>query len=467
MRKNLLRFLFVVLCLLVLVSCGDDDDDNDDTTDDDTTDDDTTDDDTTDDDTTDDDTVDDDIVDDDAADDDTIDDDTIDDDTVDDDDTTDDDTTDDDTVSEPFTMGWYGGVPYEEDPSAGMIGTGATFTLYYHFGYLPDELVQTRLDQAYANGLQVIMNVDGVTQVGPDVVSVDAERVGEFVATFKDHPAIVGWYTADEPSGFFQKMLCQTAYDAVKQADPEHLVYLCSNHSDGNTIPLFASTYDVLIYDTYVFEQGEEEFYGLENHGSLWWKETGLKKRLRDAAAKADRVGKPWMFAAQGFGRALGCSTRLPTFAEHRFQTYYALRRGARGIVAFAYITALESVADPGDAYPYSGVQWVTDVYQPLAEEIAALGNALGVRPDTNHVADDADTLYSCLFRDPDDDTVYLFALNEADDTFDAEFAITLSGEWAEAVPVDGGSAIPLTDNHFTDAFDRYEVKVYELIPAA
>lgn len=81
--KLFLLGLCLMLCIVSVAACGDDDDDDND--DDDAADDDALDDDTTDDDTTDDDFIDDDTGDDDTVDDDTTDDDTADDDTADDD----------------------------------------------------------------------------------------------------------------------------------------------------------------------------------------------------------------------------------------------------------------------------------------------------------------------------------------------------------------------------------------------
>ncbi|MFC1889452.1 glycoside hydrolase family 2 TIM barrel-domain containing protein [Thermodesulfobacteriota bacterium] len=369
-------------------------------------------------------------------------------------------------ATEPFYAGWYSGV-YHNDPSEEIVAIGGSRALYYHMGYLTDEKVQSRLDEAYANGLEIIMNVDGIDQDGSDVIAVDAARVQEFVATFKDHPGVIGWYTADEPSGLAQKALCQVAYDAVKAVDPDKPVYLCINHSDNGSIVLFAPAYDVLIYDSYKFKQGDPACYRIESHGFLWWHDNGLKEQFADVALRAAVAGRPWVFAAQGFGRAIDCDTRLPTVREHRFQTYYAFLKGAQGILAFEYNAALDSVADPEDAYPEAGTQWVTDVYQPLAEEIALIGDALGTEPDTTNVSDDATDLHSNLYQDPNNGNYYLFALNDSDNDFNTTFTIILTGDWIEAVPLNGSSAIQLSDNQFTDYFDRYDVIVYELVPGS
>ena len=284
-----------------------------------------------------------------------------------------------------FDMGWYSGAFYD-DPSADIVGTGGSVALYYHMGYLTDTKVQWRLNVAHANGLKIIMHVDGVTQVGSDVTAVDAARVTQFVNTFKNHPAIAGWYSADEPSGSTQKNLCQIAYNAVKAADTIHPVYLCSNKSDDNTIVDFAPAYDVLIFDSYVFKPGESECYHLDTKYytplKIFKKFTGLKGILSDVSARAAAANRPGVFAGQGFGRTDGYNSRMPTRREHRFQTYFAFHKGAQGILAWEYNCATRSVANTGDPYPDSGQQWLTDVYKPLADEIAIVGDALAAGPN-------------------------------------------------------------------------------------
>ena len=153
----------------------------------------------------------------------------------------------------------------------------------------------------------------GLNRFGSDVVSVDPVRIREFVKRFKDHPAIVGWYTADEPSGIIQKGLCQIAYDAIKAVDTAHPVFLCSNKSDDSTILLFAPAYDVLIFDTYVFNQGDSRI--LSYRGPWFFMVEG--NRVENAIARCRRpvpispIDRGCLLLKDS-GRALGCDTRLP-----------------------------------------------------------------------------------------------------------------------------------------------------------
>ena len=54
--------------------------------------------------------------------------------------------------------------------------------------------VHDYLDAAQAEGVRVVVEIDPVRIANADVVGIT-----EIVATFDSHPAVVGWYTADEP----------------------------------------------------------------------------------------------------------------------------------------------------------------------------------------------------------------------------------------------------------------------------
>ena len=369
-------------------------------------------------------------------------------------------------ADDPFFMGWYTGV-YYDDPSAEIVSIGGSRALYYHMGYLTDAKVQSRLDDAYANGLEVIMNVDGIDQVGSDVVAVDAARVTQFVNTFKNHPAVVGWYTADEPSGTAQRDLCQIAYDAVKAADTTNPVYLCTNHSDQNTIGLFAPTYDVVIFDSYLFEQGDSDCYRVPDHG--WWPlnfKEGLKSKLDEVSGRAAAANRPWVYAGQGFGRTDGYGTRMPTRYEHRWGTYYAFLKGASGILDWEYDCATRSVADAGDPYPYSGQQWFTDIYQPLGEEIAIIGDAMGEGEVAGGISDNEGDILSSVYQDPVTGRSYMLALNASGSGHNPMFSVNLPGQanWVQAHRMDKGYTIALSGEQVTEYISPWEVATYELI---
>lgn len=365
-------------------------------------------------------------------------------------------------AGDPFEMGWYSNV-FGQDPSQAIADMGGSVALYYHQGYLADSTVKKRLDAAYAKGLKVIMNVDGVTQVGSDVTAVNTIRIQQFVNTFKSHPAVIGWYTADEPVGNTQLSLCIQAYNAVKGADPDRPVYLAIHRSSDNTVVDYAPAYDVLIYDTYPYSNDSSEFYRLEDRGFMG-SQKGLKSQINRVSNMATQTNKPWIFAGQGFGRAPNMGSRLPTTGEHRFQTYYPLIKGSEGFLAWEYTTALNSAANAGDPYPHAGSQWLNDVYKPLAEEIAIIGPALGNGWNAADVSDSIAAVHSRIYTDPNNARRYLLALNEVDNAYNVTFNIALQGDWMAARPLDGRPDIPITAGQFSDQFSRYNVSVYELV---
>lgn len=365
-------------------------------------------------------------------------------------------------ANDPFGMGWYSNV-FAQDPSQAISDMGGTVALYYHQGYLADSTVKLRLDAAQAKGLKVIMNVDGITQVGSDVTAVNTIRIQQFVNMFKNHPAVIGWYTADEPAGNTQLQLCIQAYNAVKGADANKPVYLAIHRSSDNTVIDYAPAYDILIYDTYPYSNDSSEYYRLEDRGFLG-SQKGLKSLINRVSGMAAQANRPWVFAGQGFGRAPNMGSRLPTTGEHRFQTYYPLFKGAEGFLAWEYTTALNSAANAGDPYPHAGTQWLNDVYKPLADEISIIGAALGNGWNAADVTDNITAVHSRIYTDPHNARRYLVALNEADSSYNVLFNIALQGDWIEARPLDGRNAISISSGQFSDQFNRYSASVYELV---
>jgi len=126
--------------------------------------------------------------------------------------------------------------------------------------------IRAQLDRLQASGLKFLWPISWSYQDWPrtkEIFNGDAAAfsrvMARIVETFKDHPAIIGWYLLDEPSrdgyweesGFHERDM-QTLHAAVKAADPYRPTYVNWNHS-WKTEPYggLACT-DIVCHDNYV-----------------------------------------------------------------------------------------------------------------------------------------------------------------------------------------------------------------------
>ena len=372
-------------------------------------------------------------------------------------------------AAEPFYMGMYANQVESLTPS-NLTNIGASISMFYHQGYLSDADVLTRLNAAQATGLKVIMDIDGITQDGNrDVTAVDTTRLTQYINSFKNHPAVVGWYLADEPTNnSTSRNNCELAYNTIKSVDTANPVYLAICHSDeGNDMIDFANAYDVLMFDKYVMEQGDGDCYRIPDHGMLWWEKIGMRTGINTVSSKAASVNKSWVLVNQAFGRlGSGYSTRMPTRYEHRWTTYYAMMKGAEGIVSWEYAAATNSPANSSDAYPYSGTQWLMDIYKPLAEEIAVISGALAEGEITGGISDNESDILSSVYQDPVTGKSYMLALNSSGNGHNPVFSVNLPGQadWVQATRMDKNYTLSLSGEQFSEYLSPWEVATYELI---
>lgn len=189
------------------------------------------------------------------------------------------------------------------------------------------------LDACAANGLRVI------TEFG-----CPAEKV---IATYRRHPAVMGWNPGDEPAarGVTAEEMFRR-YDRFKQLDPDHLAYtvICVPAQYGR----YAGGTDVLAPDPYPMPKHDVD---------------DVFRRLREARLEADKVDTTVWAVLQCFG-GYGGWTRPPTPQEFRAMTYLALLAQVKGIIYYTY--ADRSFSLPSSAELYQAAK-------ALPAELAAL----------------------------------------------------------------------------------------------
>lgn len=213
----------------------------------------------------------------------------------------------------------------------------------------PDEIAQVRdrLDHCASVGMRVnyhleraCMNLEG--QALDDAIRPEIEA-------FRDHPALLAWYIADEPEYHsVTPERLQAAYKLVKQLDPYHPIGVCI--AALSAMPKYVQSMDFIMSDSYPIPHMSVSHVG----------------DSMDRAHKGTSNGKPVWVIPQVFGGG-EFWYREPTANEVRVMTYLALIHGATGVQSF--------VRRPPIGNPGSPVLW--SECRTLAMEISQLAPAV------------------------------------------------------------------------------------------
>jgi hypothetical protein len=194
------------------------------------------------------------------------------------------------------------------------------------FGYnaveVPSSFVSSSyLDAASANNLKVAVWFGGIN--GTDTATYLANAL-PIINAHKNHPAILGWYTIDEPSNFgFSVSIFQQVYDAFKAADPNHLVITAFNWIPEDAI--YINGVDCFGIDPYpIIDDKVPGGYVL----------TELDEVLSARMAISD--SKPVFTCPQAFGGS-GSWRRAPSPVEYRCMRFLGTIGGAKASFDYTY----------------------------------------------------------------------------------------------------------------------------------
>jgi hypothetical protein len=172
------------------------------------------------------------------------------------------------------------------------------------------------LDDAEKQGVKVIFHLCNLLRGNSE----DYDSISLIVATLKNHPALFGWYIADEPSssdasGHVTVDKLRNAYNTIKAIDSNHPVMILDN------VPSMLRTYapycDILASDPY-------PVYDPSPNVPL-----SMVADWTSATLDASR-NKCILICLQCFGKPF--SPRCPTLAEEKTMLNYALNGGAKMI---------------------------------------------------------------------------------------------------------------------------------------
>lgn len=225
-----------------------------------------------------------------------------------------------------FPFGFYTYSPVDPDLPEDEIVKGFNMISPYQ-RIMPETIAERKeyMDRCARIGMKVhynLLSVAGGGGTGSKIEGLSYEekqkRLLEEIATFRDHPALLGWYIADEPNGYkIPPSELEEVYRIVNENDPWHpvsIVFMAPFLAARN----YEKALDIVMADPYPLPDLPVTMVG------------DVAGRLRQEFAGKRPV---WM-VPQAFGGGELWS-REPTLQEIRSMTWQSIINGATGIQYF------------------------------------------------------------------------------------------------------------------------------------
>ena len=181
------------------------------------------------------------------------------------------------------------------------------------------------MDRCAQLGMKVLYNLISITGGGGVGSTIDTisgsqkmERLKKEVNTFMNHPALLGWYIADEPNG--NKIPTDSLvkiYNMIKAIDPWHPVSVVFT-APYSPAEKYSKGLDIVMADPYPVPDLPASYVGT----------------IAASLSSAFEGKYPVWIVPQAFGGG-ELWAREPTLQEIRAMTYLAIINGARGIQYF------------------------------------------------------------------------------------------------------------------------------------
>jgi len=234
-----------------------------------------------------------------------------------------------------FPIGWYSFGPLSEDALQEVYDNGCNTALFAGLGLHGWQKAdaQARLNQAQELGMKIIIGfnpsmVAAVEYGKPETYG----SIPDYVASFKDHPALLGWQLGDE-MGADQAPRISDAVRVIRDGGSQHQAWQVHSHIESNdSVRALMANTDVCTYDGYTYHPGSPVFADVCSTRILAWQQ-----------AKADLIQAEGWAGNVNVTQAVGCSAgsahfRFPTYEEYRWNVFSAIASvGARGTLNWIY----------------------------------------------------------------------------------------------------------------------------------
>ena len=327
------------------------------------------------------------------------------------------------------------------------------------------------LDQAWAHGLYSWISI-GYLEPGDG-----EENIKRFLATIeelKDHPGLLCWETQDEPAFTWNSEALRVmpeplidTYEKIKQADPEHLVYM--NHGPVNLVSTLRSynpANDVIACDIYpVIPDGIRPMYALFPDGkqgdllNVYISQVG---EYTDKMRKVGGVSRPLFMVLQGFSWEMLRPEKdrrpdmilYPDYHQTRFMAYQAIIHGANGILYWG------TRYTPPDAPFWEDLKRVTRELGGMQKVLAAPAGELEIGMRYHELGHSVDAGVEILIKELEDG---LCLITANADRYPVKVSLEGLGAYRQASVFPENRILVIEDGELTDDYRAFDVHVYFL----
>ncbi|MFA9480398.1 sugar-binding protein [Phycisphaerales bacterium AB-hyl4] len=236
---------------------------------------------------------------------------------------------------EPFLpMGAMGIRPH--DDMEVVAKQGYTVVFEYAFYWWDESEQQAWLDRVHDNGLMAmiypypdpVMVRDGRPQ--QPVSDEEEQQIRTFINRWKDHPALLAWYLADEPelhSTLPERL--EKVYQICQEEDPYRPTVVLNNTFSG--VDIYGASADILMPNPF---PGFYEDGGARRHMEYIYRLVGHAGEAVDGSRGVWVTPQAFSWADLRDERQ---DERAPTFRDLRNMNYQAVVAGSTGHIPFAY----------------------------------------------------------------------------------------------------------------------------------
>ena len=345
------------------------------------------------------------------------------------------------TVQE-FPLGWYDRVDRLKGIDI-MAEQGFNVIMPYTNFYAKKDYNRIRayLDRAFAKDIKVLLEL-----FRDDIKNDNLVEITKFVRTFKDHPAVYGWYVFDEPTvKKVRSEKFQPVYKIIKTETPQKpvalLFYPEVKYPPAIPYSSYWDVFDIFMGEWYPSRVGQSEFHDLELFGSSL-------RRAKDFSGS-----NPFITVLQAFGRdddiAVNRTTewRYPTFKEQRYLIYNAILAGTKGLFFYAYHRASSS--------------WTNNILMPLIKELKVYLPAIINGLETDKVKVDRSIIDTEFYWYPNQHDFLIVAINHKNQPLKASFSLSKEITTKTIEDTIERKQILISDHQFKDSFNPHEVHIY------
>jgi hypothetical protein len=330
---------------------------------------------------------------------------------------------------------------FAPDGARRLAGLPITFYLNYHYGEAPFEAVSSLMTTLERHGIQYLQTAN--CHIGRPLGPSFAAHSDGYVQGLAAHPALAGYYTADECDNTLVPVVFDQ-YQRLKALDPGSITFgALLGRAD---LALWRDAVDVLSTDPY-------PLFGAEPAGGYRHSLVGDEAALTREAVKDAR---PFFTVLQFF--RFTSRGRFPTRAEMRNHALMAITEGARGLFWWSLgANALAHVCGSSAAWCEQRLAHMEDL-RVVISEIAALEPALLGNDVRDAVTSTASPNIRTRVKEASGRR-HLFAYNHENTTETVRFQV--NGPVSRVSVAGEDRVLDVSGGGFSDSFSPFEAHVY------